>query len=76
NARNEVTVASGARIDFAAPARLGDTLTAEAEERVQNNRTGVYDVTVRNQRGELIALFRGNSYRIKGEVVPGLEIEL
>ena len=28
-------------------------------------RTGIYDVTVRNQRGELIATFRGRSHRLK-----------
>lgn len=72
NGGNRVTVASGCRIDFAAPARLGDTLNAEAEERAQAGRTGVYDITVRRQDGTLIALFRGNAYRIQGEVVPGL----
>ncbi|TCO81258.1 acyl-CoA thioesterase [Plasticicumulans lactativorans] len=75
NGRNQATVASGCTIDFAAPGRLGDTLTAAAEERVLAGRTGVYDVAVSNQDGTLIALFRGNSYRIKGEVLPGQEIE-
>jgi acyl-CoA thioesterase len=60
-------------IDFVAPARLGDVLTAEAEERSLSGRTGVYDITVTNQRRDLIALFRGNSYRIKGHVIPGTE---
>jgi acyl-CoA thioesterase len=73
NTRNHVTVASGCMIDFVAPARLGDVLTAEAEERSLSGRTGVYDITVTNQRRDLIALFRGNSYRIKGHVIPGTE---
>jgi acyl-CoA thioesterase len=69
NSNNHTTVASGAAIDFVAPAREGDVLTAVAEERSATGRTGVYDITVRNQRGETIALFRGKSHRVKGHVV-------
>jgi acyl-CoA thioesterase len=69
NSNNQTTVASGAGIDFIAPAREGDVLTAAAEERSATGRTGVYDITVRNQRGETIALFRGKSHRVKGHVV-------
>ena len=66
NSRNDMTVASGLSIDFLAPAREGDRLTAEAAEVSLAGRTGVYDVNVRNQRGEAIAVFRGRSYCIKG----------
>ncbi len=69
NSYNLVTVASGCAIDFLAPARKGDVLTARAHERSASGRTGVYDIEVTNQRGEKIALFRGKSYRIKGHVV-------
>ena len=70
NSYNLVTVASGCSIDFLAPARRGDVLTARAQERSQSGRTGVYDIEVVNQRGDKIALFRGKSYRIKGHVAP------
>jgi acyl-CoA thioesterase len=33
-------------------------------------RHGIYDMTVKNQRGEVVALFRGKSTQIKGTVVP------
>jgi len=69
NSYNLTTVASGCTIDFLAPAREGDVLTAVAQERSASGRTGVYDIEVVNQRGEAIALFRGKSYRIKGHVV-------
>lgn len=69
NSNNQTTVASGACIDFLAPAREGDMLTAVAEERAASGRTGVYDIAVHNQRGETIALFRGKSHRIKGTVI-------
>src|SRR5216110_1591503 len=69
NSYNMTTVASGCAIDFVAPARAGDTLTAKARERSVSGRTGVYDIEVRNQRRETVALFRGKSYRIKGHVI-------
>ena len=69
NSYNLNTVASGCGIDFLAPAREGDVLTASAHERSAAGRTGVYDIEVTNQHGEKIALFRGKSYRIKGHVI-------
>lgn len=75
NAYNRNTVASGCNIDFVAPGREGDTLQAEAVERSLSGRTGVYDVTVRDGAGNTVALFRGKSYRIAGEVIAGLAAE-
>ena len=69
NSANLTTVASGCSIDFIAPAREDDVLTAIGQERSLSGRTGVYDIEVRNQRGETVALFRGKSYRIKGHVI-------
>jgi acyl-CoA thioesterase len=71
NSGNQTTVASGCTIDFVAPAREGDVLTAVAQERSVSGRTGVYDIDVHNQRGETIAFFRGRSYRLKGHIVDG-----
>ena len=72
NAYNLNTVASGCNIDFVAPGKEGDTLQATAVERSRSGRTGVYDVTVRDSAGKDLALFRGKSYRIAGEVIAGL----
>ena len=74
NSYNQNTVASGCSIDFLAPAREGDVLEAEAVERSLSGRTGVYDITVRTLGGKTVALFRGKSYRIKGEVIAGLQL--
>ncbi len=68
NSYNLNTVASACHIDFLAPAREGDVLEAVAVERSAAGRTGVYDVTVSVVGGKTVALFRGKSYRIKGEV--------
>lgn len=70
NSRNQATVASGCTIDFLAPGRVGDMLTAHCEEQSLSGRTGVYDVIVTNQHGHRVALFRGRSYRIRGQVIP------
>jgi acyl-CoA thioesterase len=75
NSYNLNTVASACHIDFLAPAREGDVLEAEAVERSASGRTGVYDITVRLRGGKTVALFRGKSYRIQGEVIAGLAAE-
>jgi acyl-CoA thioesterase len=68
NSHNESTVAAAAAIDFLAAARAGDELTAEASELWRTRRNGIYEISVTNQRGERVALFRGRSYRIDGQV--------
>lgn len=72
NSHNRVTVANNCSIAFIAAAREGDILIAEAVERHRGTRSGVYDVTVTDQTGRLVAVFRGHSTQIKGELVPGL----
>jgi len=64
NSRNALTVASGFGIDILKSAKLNDVLTARAEETSLAGRTGLYDITVKNQNGDLIAMFRGRSYRL------------
>jgi acyl-CoA thioesterase len=73
NSYNELTLAAGIVVDFVAPAREGDVLTAEAREATLAGRTGVYDVKVTNQRGETIALLRGRSHRLKDKQVVALD---
>lgn len=73
NSYNLNTVASACNIDFLAPAHEGDVLQATAVERSASGRTGVYDVEVKVLGGNTVALFRGKSYRIKGEVIAGFE---
>jgi acyl-CoA thioesterase len=70
NSRNKTTLAASAMIDFLKPSHEGDVLTAHAQEQWTEGRHGVYNITVRNQRGEVVALFRGKSAQIPGSVVP------
>lgn len=70
NSRNESTVAAGCSIEFLRPVREGETLRAVAREQVLSGRTGIYDVSVLDASGHPVAMFRGKSARIKGEVTP------
>ena len=70
NSHNKVTVASGCSIEFLKPARAGDVLTCEGVEQLLQGRYGIYDMTVSNQRGETVAMFRGKSTSIQGTVLP------
>jgi acyl-CoA thioesterase len=69
NSHNQRTVASGASIEFVAPARDGDLLTAEGIEQHLAGRSGVYDMRVTDQDGRVIALFRGKSATIRGHFI-------
>lgn len=61
NRGDGVTVAAGADITFLAPTRPGDVLVAHADLRSRRGRSGIYDVTVTRDGGDVIAEFRGRS---------------
>lgn len=69
NSYGQRTVAQSAQIAFIAPGKLGMTLTAEAAERQRGERSGIYDITVRDETGNIIAEFRGASRSIPGSLV-------
>jgi acyl-CoA thioesterase len=69
NSRNKATVAAGCSIEFLKPARVGDVLTCVGEEQLLQGRSGIYDMKVTNQRGEVVAMFRGKSTQIQGSVI-------
>lgn len=70
NSYNINAVAAACSIEFLAPTRVGDVLTATAQEQALAGRNGIYDVRVTNQRNEVVALFRGKSTQIRGTVIP------
>jgi acyl-CoA thioesterase len=69
NSHNQNAVAAAASIEFLKPAKLGDVLTSTGVEQVLVGRHGIYDMTVRNQHDEVIAVFRGKSAQIAGMLV-------
>lgn len=70
NSHNRNAVAAGCSIEFLKPAHAGDVLTCEGVERVLQGRHGIYDMKVTNQKGEVVAMFRGKSAVIPGQVFP------
>ena len=50
-----------AEIDWLAPVRDGDTLTATARFEAAAGRTRIWDVRVDDQTGRLVAVFRGRT---------------
>lgn len=69
NSRNENTVAQSATISFLAASKLGDVLVAEAQELSRAGRSGVYQISVRQAEGAVIAEFTGLSRTIGGTIL-------
>jgi acyl-CoA thioesterase len=70
NSYNINTVAAGCSIEFLRAVKGDERLTAEAVEQSLTGRTGIYDIRVSNGEGETVAMFRGKSAQIKGNVIP------
>jgi len=70
NSYNKNAVAAGCSIEFLRPAHEGDVLTCTGVEQTLSGRHGIYDMCVRNQRDEVVAMFRGKSAQIAGTVIP------
>ncbi|MBZ0146807.1 MAG: hydroxyphenylacetyl-CoA thioesterase PaaI [Pseudorhodoplanes sp.] len=71
NTYNQRTVAQHCAVTFLASAQLGDKLVARAVERQRSGRSGIYDITVTREEGNVIAEFRGHSRTIEGEILAG-----
>lgn len=68
NSHGTVAVAINASISFLKASSAG-TLTAEAREVAKNFKLGSYVVEVKDEQGELIAIFQGMVYR-KQDPIP------
>jgi len=58
-------VAQHAAITFIRPGHVGETLIAEAAERMRAGRSGIYDVRVTTTDGTLVAEFRGHTRSLR-----------
>ena len=63
NNRNNLSVALDTSINFLKPVHVGDELTAEAKEIHNGKSTGLYQITITNQRNHTVALFKGTCFR-------------
>ena len=64
NSRNHVSVAQFCSINFLRPGRPGRLLLAGAREQAEAGRTGLYAVEVREEDGEVVAVFSGAVRRL------------
>jgi acyl-CoA thioesterase len=63
NNRNTLSVALDTSINFMKPVHVGDILTAEAKELHNGKSTGLYHITITNQRDHVVAMFKGTCFR-------------
>lgn len=70
NTHGSVTVSIENSITYPAPVHVGAVLTARAEEESSTERLAFYRVTVEDQKGTTVALFRGTVYRTKRPHFP------
>lgn len=63
NSRNNLSVALDTSINFLKPVHVDDELIAEAKEVHNGKSTGLYQVTITNQRNHVVAIFKGTCFR-------------
>ncbi len=68
NSHGIFAVALDVTISFTRPAKAGDLLTVEATEIYVGKKTGIYDIKTTNEKGELVAVFKGTAYRTSTKV--------
>jgi acyl-CoA thioesterase len=63
NNRNNLSVALDVTITFTKAVNVGDEITAEAKEVHNGRSTGVYLISIMNQKNEQVGLFKGTCFR-------------
>ena len=63
NTHGKVTVSIENSVTYPAPVHVGDVLTAVAREDAASGRLSYYSAEVRNQHGQVVALFRGTAFK-------------
>ncbi|MEP6927869.1 MAG: hydroxyphenylacetyl-CoA thioesterase PaaI [Ginsengibacter sp.] len=69
NGRNNLSLALDTSINFLKPVHVNDELFAEAKEIHNGKSTGLYQVTITNQRNHTVALFKGTCFRTNKKLV-------
>jgi acyl-CoA thioesterase len=70
NGHGTVTVSIENSVTYPAAVRVGDVLTAAAEQEAASGKLGYYRAPVTNHEGTIVALFRGTVYRTQKELQP------
>src|SRR6185312_12045034 len=69
NNRNNLSVALDTSINFIKPVHVDDVLTAEAKEIHNGRSTGLYHITITNQHGHVVAVFKGTCFRTNKNLI-------
>lgn len=69
NNRNVLSVALDTYINYLKAVNVGDELTAEAKEIHNGRSTGLYQITIVNQNGETVAMFKGTCFRMNKKLI-------
>lgn len=69
NNRNVLSVALDTSINFLKPVNVDDVLIAEAEELHNGKSTGLYHITIINQKNHIVAQFKGLCYRTDKKLI-------
>ena len=69
NNRNNLSVALDTSINFIKPVHPGDVLIAEAKEMHNGRTTGLYHITISNQKEHTVALFKGTCFRTNKSLI-------
>lgn len=72
NNRNNLSLAQDNSINFLKPGKVGDILIAESKELHNGRSTGLYLITIHNQHGDQIALFKGTCFRTGKTLFEGI----
>ncbi len=63
NSHNRLSVALEVSASYPVAVQLGDRLEAQAQEISKTNKIGVYQILVRNQKQQVVLIFKGTVYR-------------
>lgn len=66
NSQPVPALATSAEIDWLAPVRAGDVITATATRSWSSQRAALWDIDVTNRDGERVATFRGRTRQVPG----------
>lgn len=69
NNRNVLSVALDTNISFIKPVHVDDVLIAEAKELHNGKSTGLYHITITNQKEHMVALFKGTCFRTDKKLI-------
>ena len=69
NSHGRISVALDVSITFTKSATVGEVLSVEAKEVHLGNKVGVYDVDIRNEQADVVAVFKGTAYRTRKNVI-------